>query len=150
MLKLASSTMFKLVNNTIQAGLLNHAFQACQQHYSSWPAQPCSSLSTTLFKLASSTMFQACQQHYSSWPVQLCFKPVNRQKQALRFYVRSSMVRTSISLTGNQKATGSIPVFWSMKTLSDDLSLTNDNPCMYIIAARHFKALSVEMEYYFI
>ena len=28
-----------------------------KQHYSSWPAQPCSSLSATLFKLASSTMF---------------------------------------------------------------------------------------------
>ena len=39
----------------------------CQQHCSSWPAQPCSSLSAhpccslsiTLFKLASSTMFYA-------------------------------------------------------------------------------------------
>ena len=42
--------------------------QACQQHCSSWPAQPCSSwqaqpcssLSTTMFKLASSTMFKPC------------------------------------------------------------------------------------------
>ena len=99
MFKLASSTMFKPVNNTVHAGQLNHV-QACQQHYSSWPvatstmfkpvnnhacsswpAQPCSSLSTTLSKLASSTMFkpvnntvqagqlnhvQACQQAKSS------------------------------------------------------------------------------------
>ena len=42
-------------NNTVQAGQFNHV-QACQQHCSSWPAQPCSSLSTTMFKLASSTM----------------------------------------------------------------------------------------------
>ena len=83
--------------------------QACQQHCSSWPAQSCTSLSTTMFKLASSTMFkpvnntvqagqlnhvQACQQPCSSWPAQPCtslsttmfklasstmFKPVNRQ-----------------------------------------------------------------------
>ena len=45
--------------------------QACQQHCSSWPVQPCSSLSTILFKLANSTMF----------------KPVNRQKETVRFYV---------------------------------------------------------------
>ena len=52
---LASSTMFKPVNNTVQAGQLNHV-QACQQHCT--------------FKLA-------------------MFKPVNRQKQAVRFYVCS-------------------------------------------------------------
>ena len=44
---------------------------ACQQLRSSWPAQPCSSLSTTTFKLASSTML----------------KRVNRQKQAVRLYM---------------------------------------------------------------
>ena len=86
MFKLASSTMSKPVNNTVQAGQLNHV-QACQQHCSIWPAQPWTSLSTILFKLASSTMNkpvnntvqvgqlnheQACQQHYSSWPVQPC------------------------------------------------------------------------------
>ena len=47
--------------------------QARQQPCSSWPAQPCSNLSTTMFKLASSTMF----------------KPVNRRKQAVRFYMCS-------------------------------------------------------------
>ena len=67
--KLAISTMFKPVKNTIQAGHLNHV-QACQEHYSSWPAQPCSSLSTTLFKLTISTML----------------KPVNSKKH-VRFYV---------------------------------------------------------------
>ena len=66
---------------------LNDHVHACQQHCSSWPAQPCSSQSTTLFKLASSTMFkhvnntvqpgqlnlvQACQQHCSSWPAEPC------------------------------------------------------------------------------
>ena len=100
------------VSNYVQAGQLNHV-QACQQPRSSWPAQPCSSLSTTMFKLASSTMHgQACQQPRSSWPAQPCsswpaqprsswpaqpcsswpvistmFKPVNRQKQAVRCYV---------------------------------------------------------------
>ena len=84
--KLASSTMFKPVNNHVQAGQLNHV-QACQQPCSSWPAQPCSRLSTTMFKLASSTMckpmnnhvqagllnhVQACQQPRSNWPAQPC------------------------------------------------------------------------------
>ena len=80
MFKLASSTMFKPVNNHVQA---------CQQLCSSWPAQPaCSSLSTTMFEMASSTMFkpvnnhvqdgqlnhvQACQQPAcSKWPAQPC------------------------------------------------------------------------------
>ena len=62
--------MFKPVNNTVQAGQLNHV-EACQQHCLSWPAQPCWSLSTTLFKLASSP----------------CWSVSNRQKQAVRFYV---------------------------------------------------------------
>ena len=75
MFKLTSSTMFKPVNNHVQAGQLNHV-QACQQQCSSWPAQPCSSLSTTLFKLTNSTMF----------------KPVNRQKQAVRFYMCTSLL----------------------------------------------------------
>ena len=107
--------MNKPVNNTVHAGQLNHV-QACQQHCSSWPFQPCSSLSRTLFKLAISTMFkpvkntiqaghlnhvQACQEHYSSWPAQPCsslsttlfkltistmLKPVNSKKH-VRFYV---------------------------------------------------------------
>ena len=82
MFKLASSTMHvKPVNNTVQAGQLNHV-QACQQHCSSWPAQPCSSLSTILFKLASSTNVQACQQHCSSSPAQPMFKLVNNTVQA--------------------------------------------------------------------
>ena len=82
MSKLASSTMFKPVNNHDQTGQLNHE-QACQQPCSSWPAQPWTSLSTTMFKLASLTMFkpvnnhvqagqlnhvQTCQQLCSSWP----------------------------------------------------------------------------------
>ena len=110
MFKLASSIMFKAVNNHVQAGQLDHV-QGCQQPCSSCPAQPCSRLSTKLFKLASSTMFkpvnnhvQACQQQScSSWPAQPCsslsttimfklasstmFKPVNRQIQTVRFYV---------------------------------------------------------------
>ena len=67
--------------------------QACQQPCSSWPAQPWTSLSTTMFKLASSTMLkpvnnhvqagqfnheQACQQPCSSWQlnhVQACQQP---------------------------------------------------------------------------
>ena len=78
--------MNKPVKNTVQAGQLNHV-QACQQPCSSWPAQPCSRLSTTMFKLASSTMckpinnhvqagllnhVQACQQPRSNWPAQPC------------------------------------------------------------------------------
>ena len=104
------------VSNYVQAGQLNHV-QACQQPRSSWPAQSCSSLSTTTFKLASSTTFkpvnnhvqagqlnhvQACQQPRSSWPAQPCsslstttfklasstmLKRVNRQKQAVRLYM---------------------------------------------------------------
>ena len=106
MFKLASSTMHvKPVNNTVQAGQLNHV-QACQQYCSSWPAQrmfkpvnnivqarqlnQCSSLSTILFKLGSSTNVQAgqfnhvqaCQQHCSSWPAQPMFKLVNNTVQA--------------------------------------------------------------------
>ena len=54
-----STTMFKPVNNYVQAGQLNRHVQACQQPCSRWPAQPCSSLSTTrMFKMASSTMFK--------------------------------------------------------------------------------------------
>ena len=86
--KLASSTMFKPVNNAVQVGQLNHV-QACQQHCSSWPAQPCSRLSTTMSKLASLTMFkpvnnhvqagqlnhvQACQQAKSKLCVFTCVK----------------------------------------------------------------------------
>ena len=84
--KLASSTMFKHVNNTVQPGQLN-LVQTCQQHCSSWSAQPCSRLSAILFKLVSSTLFksvnntvqagqlnhvQVCQQHCSSWPAEPC------------------------------------------------------------------------------
>ena len=74
--------MNKPVNNHVQAGQFNHV-QVCQQYCSSWPVQPCSSLSTTLFKLASSTMF----------------KPVNRQKQAVCFYLctRTLMVKVTMS-----------------------------------------------------
>ena len=81
MFKLASSTMFKPVNNHVQAGQLNHV-QACQQLCSSLSAQPCSSLSTTMFKLASSTMFT----------------PVNRQKQAVRFYMCSFYLSIQLSI----------------------------------------------------
>ena len=64
------TTLFKSVRSSSH----EQFEQACQQHCSScpcsnWPAQPCWSLSTTMFKLASSTTF----------------KPVNRQKQAVRF-----------------------------------------------------------------
>ena len=79
--KLASSTMFKPINNHVQAGQFNHV-QAYQQPCSSWPVQPCSSLSTTMFKVASSTMF----------------KPVNRQKQAVRFYVCKCMQYSKLSI----------------------------------------------------
>ena len=48
--KLASSTMFKPVNNHVKAGQLNHV-EACQKPCSSWIAQPCSSLSTSKNKL---------------------------------------------------------------------------------------------------
>ena len=48
MFKLASSTMFKPVNNHVQAGQLNMHVQACQQPYSS---------------MASSTMFKPVDNH---------------------------------------------------------------------------------------
>ena len=102
--------MNKPVNNTVQAGQLNYV-QACQQRCSSWPAQPCSSLSTTLFKLASSTMFkivnnhvqagqlnhvQACQQPCSSWPAQPCPSLSTGKKQAVRFYVCKVVVDSAL------------------------------------------------------
>ena len=68
--------MNKPVNNHVQTGQLDHV-QACQQYCSSWPVQPCSSLLTILFKLASSTNIQACQQHCSTMN-----KPVNNTVQA--------------------------------------------------------------------
>ena len=97
--------MNKPVNNTVQAGQLNQCWslstthvqagqlnhvQACQQPCSSWPAQPCSSLSTTLFKLASSTMFKLASS--------TMFTPVNRQKQAVRFYMCSFYLSIQLSI----------------------------------------------------
>ena len=59
--------------------------QACQQPCSIWPAQPCSSLSTTLFKLAA-IVGQPCS-NLSTALFKLAsstmFKPVNKQKQAV-------------------------------------------------------------------
>ena len=64
MFRLASSTMFKPVNN-----------HAC----SSWPVQPCSSLSTTMFRPVNNHVqpgqfnhVQVCQQPCSSWLAQPC------------------------------------------------------------------------------
>ena len=83
--KLASSTMFKPVNNTVQAGQLNHV-QACQQHCSTWPAQPCSSLSTTLFKLVSSTMFKSVNNTVQAGQLNHV-QTSQHAKQAVHFYL---------------------------------------------------------------
>ena len=79
--------------------------QVCQQPYSSWSAQPCSSLSTTMLKLVSSTLsttmskpvnhvqagqinhVQAGQLNHVQAGQLNHVQPVNRQKQAVCFYV---------------------------------------------------------------
>ena len=76
----------KPVNNHVPVVQLNHV-QVCQQPRPSCPTQPCSSLSTTMSQLSSSTMFksvnnhvlavqlnhvQACQQPCPSCPAQPC------------------------------------------------------------------------------
>ena len=65
-----------------------HRVQACQQPCSSWPAQPCPSLSTTLSKPVNNTV-QACPQHCPSLSTTIfklasstMFKPVNNTVQA--------------------------------------------------------------------
>ena len=68
--------------------------------------QPCSSLSTTMFKLASSTMFKLASSTMfklaSSTMFKLAsltmFKLVNRQKQAVRFYVYSRKLRRKFKI----------------------------------------------------
>ena len=82
--------MNKPVNNHVKAGQLNHV-QACQQHYSSWPAQPCFKPVNNTIQAGQLNHVQACQQHYSSWPVQPCFKPVNNTIQAGQFNYVSSL-----------------------------------------------------------
>ena len=79
--------------------------QVCQQPCSSWSAQPCSSLSTTMLKLVSSTLsttmskpvnhvqagqinhVQAGQLNHVQAGQLNHVQPVNRQKQAVCFYV---------------------------------------------------------------
>ena len=128
------TSLFNLVMSSLPDNMYHHAWTWLSVDLSWWFQQRCSSLfvhqamnslfqhasasitslSTTMFKLASSTMF----------------KPVNRQKQAVRFYVCSSRVRVSHRSSGCCE-------FNSHKflELAKRLSIANKNRCRNVVSA---------------
>ena len=77
-------------NNVVQVCLFIKPWTVCSNMHEQACQQHCSRLSTTMFKLlASSTMFQL-----ASSTMHCMFKPVNRQNQAVCFYVCMAMAIT--------------------------------------------------------